>query len=243
MAKDWYLPNKSQVFNGGHEKEEFQDYAQSGFNETLSESFLGEPVTLYSNGLDESTAVKLKCVVQNNTSNSQNLTRIRQILAPIGTLKLGMYVLHHGDIFMVISHPSNDMIYEKCTMEKCDYDLKWKNRTGNIISRWAVVDDNISSASGVSINKHLVLGSARMGITLPKDQETIDIRRGKRFIIDDYDAAYYRKTAQVFKVTKVSFLQINDKDGLFYYSLDEDSFSSVRDSIENMVADYDTYWK
>ncbi len=243
MAKEWYLLSSSapQLNNSGFETQEFVDYAVDGFDEILEESFLGQDViTYFGNGLDEKTARCIKAVVQNNSTDSQNQDYMRQILAPFGSLKLGMYVKFQNRIWLIVKYPGNNQIYEKGIMFKCNYPLRWYNSdTDRVIERWVYRQDSTRFSSGVTSGNEIAIGNARDELIMPKDDETVKIHRDQRFIIDDYDSAQISDPL-VFKVTKENkILGVDGDHSLFSFIIAEgSSFNPVIDNRELMIADY-----
>ena len=67
MAKSWYLMTRP-LFNSGFEKEEFEAYAQDGFEELL-DSFLSTDIDLYKTN-DLENGETIKAIVENVTSDS-----------------------------------------------------------------------------------------------------------------------------------------------------------------------------
>ncbi len=244
MASSWYLYSSSapQLNNSGYEREEFNNYAQEGFWEIVEESFLTDPPirVYFGNGLDESTAKDIKAIVQNNTTDSPNQDYIRQIIAPIGELKMGMYVRYKGDIYLINNYIGDNQIYQKSIMFLCNYNLRWLNYKGEEVERPIWRQDSTRFSSGESANQEMVTGNVRNEIIMPKDLETIHIRRDMRIILDDYDACQIlENTPQVYKITKENrILSVQNGWSIFSFIVSEDSFNVNTDNREKLIADY-----
>ena len=113
--ESWYLMGSLPVFNSGFEQEEFDDYATKGFSELL-DSPISCTVQVYDDVLK--TWSDMKCIIQNNSTDSENQTDIRQILSVIGTLEIGMYIKYKNNIWLVISFPDDNKIYDKAILRK-----------------------------------------------------------------------------------------------------------------------------
>ncbi len=239
MGKKWYLPQNYQVADSGFEDGRMIEYGVESFTELLETTFLGESARIYhGNGLDETTGKDIKCVVQNLTSSSITQDHIRQILAPIGTLKLGTYVRFRNTIYLVTEYVDNNQVYEKANMLHCNYEMKWRNRFGNIVYRWIWRQDSTRFSSGESANVELVTGNVRNEILMPKDHETIYLHRDQRLIMDDYDAAQIYDPL-VYKITKENrILSVQGNNSMFSFIIAEDSFDPSTDNRELMIADY-----
>ena len=209
------------------------------FNNLLKTNPLAENVKIY-NMADTSytenpESIKPKQVlIQNVTSDSINLQDIRQIVAPLNTLKSGMYVdiLSKNQIWLITSLPDNNKIYEKAILEYCNYNLKWQDADGNIFEYPCNIESNANL--GETQNRYLTIGTSQLSIKLPYDDNTIKLDDGKRFLIDkNYD----EPTA--FKVTKVNPINKNYQNlGIIEVTVEEDQFNSNTDNKELMIADY-----
>ena len=112
MAKSWYLMSRP-LFNSGLEKEEFENYSQDGFSELL-ESFISSDIEIY----DQNFILlqSLKAIVQNVTADAESSSFIRQILIPIGNLKIGYYVKYNDSFWLIKDIVDNNEVYEKAIM-------------------------------------------------------------------------------------------------------------------------------
>lgn len=123
-------------------------------------------------------------------------------------------------------------------MRRCNYYLKWINESGEIIGRWCVVEDGTKYLIGEREETMISIGDARMSVTIGKDQETSQISRGRRFLIDDMDS----KDVLAFEVTKPNkmFNVFNGK-GVFRFIMGESNLTD-NDNTTLRIADYYS-WK
>lgn len=140
--KDWYLltPETRPNLTGGFENDSFTDFKEDALYEAF-ETDLASAVTLYDSYLNK--IKDMRCIVQNNLASTLLKSMERTILAPIGTLKAGMYVLYENRYWLITGYPGNNKIFEKATMYLCQYKLKWQKDDGTVVEKWG----NFTSAS------------------------------------------------------------------------------------------------
>ena len=136
---------------------------------------------------------------------------------------------------------SEDPIFPKHIIKKCNYLLKWKNSRGEIVERWVAFDDSYKLYAGTSTNNKFTttIPYSSQTIIAPYDPETINIRRDKRFLIDDNDVegapdAYVVTNRNI--VTKSA-----DKHGIIALALSQHQFNHDTDNRELMIADLCMY--
>ena len=240
---DWYLMGNQRSLSG-FEREEFFDDSDVGFDELLEFSMLGVDVVLYQYALDEDTAIHTKAIVQGNSPNSPQAFDHRQIISRRGTLKAGAYVKYQDSYWLIYEVPGDNQIYEKAVMRQCNYLLRWVNMHGVVVERWAHWREgmqNLSGILGIDGNRYMITPHTRSIIFLPKDSETENIRRGQRFIVDDYNSAQHNAPL-VFSITRANRVQKSQGDeyACYHFMLDEDTFNPATDNAELMIADYFT---
>ena len=78
------------------------------------------------------------------------------------------------------------------------------------------------------------VGDARIAVTVPKDSDTVNLKRGNRFLIDDVDT----NEVLAYQITKPNRLyNIFNNKGIFRYILKEVN-PTDNDNLELRVADY-----
>ena len=148
--------------------------------------------------------------------------------------------------FIITNTDTEDEIYQRGEMYECNVFLKWQNEKGDIISCYGYSDDISKFAAGV------VAAALQQGIQqtytiqLPLNEETIKIRRDKRFLIDithDKPAAYIVTNRNVANGNDSVTPAIYDdedfdfKDKVLYITLSQTQLSE-KDNTELMIADY-----
>jgi len=243
MREEWYAMSRTppQLKDSGFERDEFIDYAVDMFEETLDETFLGEPATLYTDGtLDEETAIHTNINVWGNTPVREMFLEIRHVIARYGHLKLGNYVRYQDTLYLITEPPGFNQIHMHSWMVRCNYTIRWIGHQGKIVEWPCCFGDETRFSPGEIENKHLILPSTQLLLALPKNNDTVRLKRGMRFIIDDFDRAQH-DVPQVYSITKPNASQkASDTGTLFKFNMLEDSFNSSTDSAQEMVADYYT---
>ena len=147
--KEWYLLTSQTRPNsiGGYENEAFEDFKDDAFLEAIQTN-IGETVILYNHDLSQKR--EIRCIIQANMADTLLKSLERIILAPIGTLKAGMYIFYENVYWLITGYPGNNGIYEKATLVLCQYKLKWQLDNGRIIERYA----NFTSASKYDIGEN-----------------------------------------------------------------------------------------
>ena len=168
--KEWYMTGYSPNNVGGFESDAITDYAQSNFNDVMETTF-SDTVILCNYDLSEQKTIQ--CVIQGNTADTRLKTMERQILCPIGILKAGMYILYHGNYWLITGRPDNNKSYEKCTLDLCQYKLRWQNAKGEIIDRWCNATSSSKYGNGETGNNVIVLTDDSLTLLLPNDDESL----------------------------------------------------------------------
>lgn len=149
--------------------------------------------------------------------------------------------LQHGGIvdfadakWLITDLDADDKVYANGIMQRCNYILKWLNNDGRIVKRWCIVEDGTKYLVGERSGDIITVGDARIAITIGKDAETTQLRRGKRFLVDDpmsNDVLAY----QISKPNKL--FNIYGGNGVFKFILTEVSLTDA-DNTELRIADY-----
>lgn len=233
--QEWYLMTQDTRPNatGGFESDAFLDYKEDAFIESL-QTEIGKTVQLYNYDLSECTDIR--CIIQDNTSNTQLKSLERSILAPIGTLKAGMYIFFENVYWLISGYPGNNGIYEKATMILCQYKLKWQDDSGKIIERWG----NFTSASkydtGENGNSTIILTSNNFTIWIPDDDESYTLDGEKVFI--DRAKTNPKKVYKVTRSDDVLYLFGEDHGGILSFIADKAEFNPETDNPELRLCNY-----
>lgn len=186
-----------------------------------------------------SSNVEINGVKQNVTIISTQSYESKTLISlPGETFHLGAIVWWQSAPWMIVSLDMQDEVYTRATMTLCNYLLKWINKDGNIIERWCILEDkNNSGSSGIDDNEYLTVGDARIQVRLAKDEESRQITRDQRFLIDDEDVTGSGDVV-AYEVTKIYRAgNLYRGEGTYRYILQECNRTS-RDNTELMIADY-----
>lgn len=233
--QEWYLLTSDSRPNatGGYENDAFLDYKEDAFQEAL-QTDIATTVTLYNYDLSEPK--RIRCIIQGNTADTQLKALERTVLASIGTLKAGMYILFEDRYWLITGYPGNNKIYEKATMILCQYKLRWQDDTGKIIERWA----NFTSASkydtGHSGNQTIMLTSNNFTIWIPEDDDsaTLDMRR----VFIDRDNNNPTKVFEITRSDDVLYLFGEDHGGILSFIADKTELNLEVDRPDLGLCDY-----
>lgn len=180
--QEWYLIGNTTKPNmiGGYENDGFLDCKDDAFSETL-ETDLANTVTLYNYDLSESS--QIRCIIQGNTAETQLKSMERTGLFVRGTVKAGMYIFFEDRYWLITGYPGNNGIYEKVTLQLCQYKLRWQNSNGEIIERWICATSAAKYDVGEKSNNTIILTTDNLTLLFPDDEESLNIY-GKRVFID-----------------------------------------------------------
>lgn len=131
----------------------------------------------------------------------------------------------------------DEFITPKTLIKKCAYEIAWKNRNGDIVKRWICFDDSYKLYDGIrNYGYQTNLPDASLVAIMPADEETINIRRNQRFIID---APGTQDPPDVWSISNRNIaLNYKDGHGTISFSLEQDYFNYETDNAELMIADY-----
>lgn len=136
--------------------------------------------------------------------------------------------------WLITELDANDEVYASGMMRRCNYLLKWLNRDGKIIEKWCVVEDGTKYLIGEKSEDMMSIGDARIAITIGKDSDTIELGRGRRFLVDDMDS----HDVLAYQITKPNKLfNIYNGEGVFRFILNEVNMTDD-DNKELRIADY-----
>lgn len=233
MPNEWYMMNRP-LYNSGFECDEFSAFAQDGFEEVLS-SFLGQDVVIYNSKLTD-TPVGARVIIQNTTTDVLNNAVQRQVIARIGTLRCGQYILIGDTFWIVCTAPDNNQMYEKAILWCCKYDLRFISPLTNEVATYPVyIINSTQYNSGETAKTQMTIGTSQSMIYLPYNEETIMLDHGTRFLIDKNT-----ENPTAYRLTQVDTTAYSTgmNDGLLQWSVMESVYDPQTDNKELMVADY-----
>ena len=99
------------------------------------------------------------------------------------------------------------------------------------------VIDGTKYLTGEFYQGTVTVGDSRMQLTMPRDDETVVLNRGFRFLIDDPGAT----EPQAYEITKINRTgKVFDGHGVFVHMLSECNRNAATDNYDLMIADYYT---
>lgn len=146
--------------------------------------------------------------------------------------------------WIVCESDTDDELYQTGEIKQCNILLRWQRKDGTIISRWCYGANATKYSSGVDVTKIITTPDLQYNIIVPIDEETILLKRDKRFLIEDERFSESLRANEInpqsFKLTQVdvktdSFSNIG---GILNLTLTEDAFNAATDNTTLMIADY-----
>lgn len=153
---------------------------------------------------------------------------------PGDTLEHGGIVDFANSKWLIIDIDANDEVYSSGIMKRCNYILRWLNNNGEIIEKWCIIEDGTKYLIGEKQSDMMSIGDARIALTIQKDADTNELKRGMRFLIDDYDT----NNVLAYQITKPNKLyNVYNGKGVFRFILNEVNLTDD-DNIDLRIADY-----
>ena len=139
----------------------------------------------------------------------------------------------------LIVYKADDALFPKHIIRKCNYELKWKNTKGEIITRWCIFSDNqkLMDAERDTYYNKMKLSSFGFPLMLPLDPETINIKIDKRFLIDHPDIEG-NPEAWIVTNRNVSSKTFEGYDGVVELTISRHQYNHNTDNKELMIADF-----
>ena len=235
---EWYLINPQPTLNSGFEKDEFTDYAQDGFDELLTETQLGKAIKFCKGKFDgENFEIEVdgEGIVQSETPDAYTQGYKRQLLTRIADKVADYkYIKYDGAIWLIITEPADNCIYDKCVLHQCNYILKWQNANREIIYCPANIENASQYNTGEEGDKSITLGYNQLMVYVPINDDTVIIDRNLRLFVD-----YNSINPIPYKVTRIDTVTYSYcKNRVMCLVFTEDQYNPKTDSIENWLCDY-----
>ena len=149
--------------------------------------------------------------------------------------------LYHGGLvdfannkWIITEIDADNDIYERGYMQQCNHILRWISKDGTLKEKWCFVEDGTKYLIGEFSEELMSIGDARIAITIARDEDTIELSRGFRFLIDDTDA----ENPIAYQITKPNKLfNVFNGRGVFKFILNEVT-TTKNDNFELRIADY-----
>lgn len=171
--------------------------------------------------------------------NSDNFNEKTIISMPDEDLRHGALVEWMDNHWLIIDKDPNLTMYAKCMMRQCNFFLKWVDSTGKVCGQWAVVSDGTKYLTGEFEDRDFIStrGDTRLSVIVSRTEDTLNLDRTTRFIIDDPDC--HEHLAYV--LTKpLRMGSTYNGNGVFAFVMQEVE-TTDNDDLENLIADYYKY--
>lgn len=151
-------------------------------------------------------------------------------------INIGDYVDFANQKWLVTTADADDEVYIDGKLEQCNWLLKWQNKKGEIIERWAVIMSASKYNDGTKSSPTIVLGSDQLSVVIPVDSESLKLKKSmsKKFFIDndsDNPTAYeLTGTGNVFDTY--------NGHGVTSWIVKECAYSPTADDLKYGVCDY-----
>ena len=240
---NWYLmgENNRPCFNSGNEIDDFDAYTENGLDEILNETPLGVDIVLCkgkyngSTGLFE-TELFTKGIIQGTSPETQAKGNQRQLLARLNTISDYKYVKVENKIWLIMTMPTNNHLYEKVVLLLCNYVAKWQDSNKTIIYQPFVVQNASQYNSGEEGNKTLTIGYDQLLVYTSMDNDTKKLNRTKRMFID-----YNTDEPTPYRITRIDTVSFSyTEDRVVCLVMTEDQYNPETDNIPLMLCDYTT---
>lgn len=238
MRNDWSIEEESftDIF---YNKEETVQNVKDNFD--MRRYYTAEGYDIEINGIVE------RCLVQTSSNPLRELNDFRKIHCPITSdIRRGYYVKYEGSVWIIDTNVANiDNAYLSTRMTRCQYILRWQNKFGDIVERYAYSSDQTKYSNGEYNNGTLTIGDNQYGLILPIDNETKQLKRGMRFAFDFDDA----DTPDVYKLSNRK-IKLNDEThdnrggtiqmsfSIEFFNKDTDKRVKLPDGKEVWICDY-----
>jgi hypothetical protein len=234
---DWYLMSQP-ILKGEFEREEFDDYAQDGFDEILTETQLGKEIVLCGgefDGVNFENEFQTTGIIQSETPDTYTQGWKRQLLTRItDSVSDYKYIKYDDKIWLIMNEPTDNCIYDKCVIHQCNYILKWQDKNKKIIYCPATIENASQYNAGLEGNKTVMVGYNQLMVFVSLDNNTKVIPRGLRVFID-----YNTEAPIPYEVTRPDTVTYSyGKDRVMCMIMTEHQYNPVTDSIEELLCDY-----
>lgn len=215
------------IESGFYTKEEIISEVVANFNLRRNYSAEGKDVKI--NGVSE------KCLVQTSSNPLNQLDDNRKLHCPISmVVNSGNYVEYENNIWMINTNVINvDDAYYTTRMSLCKYLLKWQNESNQTIERYIILNGK-DNTNGEKDDKEFVISENQLSILIPFDTDTVELKEGKRFFVDNnpIKKSVYRLT----KIDNTSHV-LNGK-GYISLVVTKDQFNDSVDRSDLELCDY-----
>lgn len=225
LRKEWSTSTSDDNY---FTKDETLNDVKENFN--IRRYYSNEGATVFINGIEE------QVIIQDHSNPINQDKEDKQMLIPMESLaECGDYVIYRNETWLIISRINIvDDGYKTCQIYRCNWILKFQNEIGDILS-YPCIDSTTYSTIGTTESKIIDTGNALHLIKIPCDEDTLNIRLGKRFFVDKH------KTKPIpYEVTNCNTTKYNyGNKGVIELMLKQDvSKKSPNDRVDLGICDY-----
>lgn len=237
--KEWYLIKSQPTLNSGFEYSEWNNYAEDSFDEVLTETPLGRQIYMCKGQFDGEkfeTEVPVNGIVQSETPDAYTQGWQRQLLTRISdNVQNYKYIRYDNKIWVIMTIPSDNRIYNKCVIHLCNYTLKWQDKRGMIYYYPASIQDATQYNTGIEGTKEIHNGYVQLMAWISLDKITAELERDIRMFIDTD-----KKTPTPYVITSKSTVAYSYGDDMrvIRITFTEDEYNPETDNIEEWLCDY-----
>lgn len=157
---------------------------------------------------------------------------------PGDDFEIGKIMLWSKSHWLITERDADDEITVRGKIELCNRNIQWQDdETGEIITRWAVVDKPYFS--NLSENKLMTLSSREFQIKIPYDEESSLLDIGKRLMLEEINGQ-----AKTYRITCVDGMterydRDDEQTGFLVLNLEQDQLDPSTDNTDKMLCDYE----
>ena len=172
-----------------------------------------------------------------SVAHTQDMSEKKIYSMPGEKLVHGGLVDFSDNKWLITEVDADNEIYQRGLMRQCNYVLKWIGHDGYPKEKWCVVEDGTKYLIGEKASQMMTVGDARIAVTVGKDDDTAELSRGMRFLIDDTDS----ENVLAYQITKPNKLfNVYNGHGVFRFILTEVNLNDG-DNTELRIADYSNW--
>ena len=156
---------------------------------------------------------------------------------PGDNFEIGKIMLFSKSHWLITERDADDEITVRGKIELCNRSIQWQNHeTGEIITRWAVVDKPYFS--NLNEDVYMTISSREFQVKIPYDEESALLDVGKRLMMEQINGK-----PKTYRVTCVDAMteryDWNDaQTGFLVLNLEQDQHVEEQDNAEKMLCDY-----
>ena len=230
--------NKKMVLSGGTLRNENIKNSKELLKETFAnDASLTLGIYLWELGLqyyDDKEPIMIR-LYKRSFSNANGVTIKFQTLIDTPIIVGDVLYDSISDEYLICTESFNiDGIHFQGKLTLCNWILKWQNKNGDILEYPCHDINSTQYNSGEQANKQFTIGSSQHMITLPCDENTVNLSSPQRFFLDKNTV-----NPTSFIVTQNDTTSYNyGKKGLVKVTLYECAMNSMTDRIDLGICDY-----